>query len=85
VAAGEAEFLALARPLIRQPDLVRVLEAGGRVGRAHLLHTSCTICLMHDALRCWPRRGGARRSTRCTACSAASARTGSGTKPSAGP
>jgi 2,4-dienoyl-CoA reductase-like NADH-dependent reductase (Old Yellow Enzyme family) len=83
VAAGDADFLSLARPLIRQPDLVRVLESGGASAAECV---SCNICLMHDEhhpLRCWrtPRRrlaehalyrvlGGFRK-------------TGSGKKPSA--
>ena len=55
---GEADFVALARPLIRQPDLVRKIESGwgGLVDCV-----SCNICLMHEdhhSLRCWrtPRR-----------------------------
>jgi 2,4-dienoyl-CoA reductase-like NADH-dependent reductase (Old Yellow Enzyme family) len=53
-----ADFVALARPLIRQPDLVSQLGAG-RTGRVDC--TSCNICLMHEghhSLRCWrtPRR-----------------------------
>jgi 2,4-dienoyl-CoA reductase-like NADH-dependent reductase (Old Yellow Enzyme family) len=56
VAAGDADFLSLARPLIREPDLVRVLEAGGESACV-----SCNICLMHDGhspVQCWrtPRR-----------------------------
>jgi 2,4-dienoyl-CoA reductase-like NADH-dependent reductase (Old Yellow Enzyme family) len=58
LASGDADFLALARPLIREPDLVRQL-ANGRSGRVDC--TSCNLCLMHDgyhSLRCWrtPRR-----------------------------
>jgi 2,4-dienoyl-CoA reductase-like NADH-dependent reductase (Old Yellow Enzyme family) len=56
--AGEADFISLARPLIREPDLVRKLDAGlqGRVACV-----SCNMCLMHEdihGLRCWrtPRR-----------------------------
>jgi 2,4-dienoyl-CoA reductase-like NADH-dependent reductase (Old Yellow Enzyme family) len=83
VDAGDADFLSLARPLIRQPDLVRALETGAATAADCV---SCNICLMHDEhhpLRCWrtPRRrlaehalyrvlGGFRRS-------------GSGKKPSA--
>jgi 2,4-dienoyl-CoA reductase-like NADH-dependent reductase (Old Yellow Enzyme family) len=53
-----ADFVALARPLIRQPDLVSQL-AEGRMARVDC--TSCNICLMHEghhSLRCWraPRR-----------------------------
>ena len=53
LASGDADFLALARPLVREPDLVRQL-ADGRRGRVDC--TSCNLCLMHDgyhALRCW--------------------------------
>lgn len=53
LAAGEADFLALARPLIREPDLPRQL-AEGRRGRVDC--TSCNLCLTHEghhSLRCW--------------------------------
>jgi 2,4-dienoyl-CoA reductase-like NADH-dependent reductase (Old Yellow Enzyme family) len=55
---GDADFVAMARPLIREPDLAAQIEAG-REGRVDC--TSCNICLMHEgyhALRCWrtPRR-----------------------------
>jgi 2,4-dienoyl-CoA reductase-like NADH-dependent reductase (Old Yellow Enzyme family) len=58
LARGEADFVAMARPLIREPDLVRKLEAGWR-GRVECV--SCNICLRHEdhhSLRCWrvPRR-----------------------------
>jgi 2,4-dienoyl-CoA reductase-like NADH-dependent reductase (Old Yellow Enzyme family) len=58
LASGDADFLALARPFVREPDLVRQL-ANGRRGRVDC--TSCNLCLMHDgyhSLRCWrtPRR-----------------------------
>lgn len=58
LASGDADFVALARPFIREPDLVRRLAAG-RTGPVEC--TSCNLCLMHDgyhALRCWrtPRR-----------------------------
>jgi 2,4-dienoyl-CoA reductase-like NADH-dependent reductase (Old Yellow Enzyme family) len=57
LAAGRADFVSLARPLIRQPDLPNRLLAGTPIGDC----VSCNICLMHDgrhALRCWrtPRR-----------------------------
>jgi len=56
--SGEADFVAMARPLIREPELVRKLEGGWR-GRVDCV--SCNICLMHEdhhSLRCWrvPRR-----------------------------
>jgi 2,4-dienoyl-CoA reductase-like NADH-dependent reductase (Old Yellow Enzyme family) len=50
---GIADFVSLARPLIREPDLVRQIEAGRR-GLVDC--TSCNICLMHEgvhSLRCW--------------------------------
>jgi 2,4-dienoyl-CoA reductase-like NADH-dependent reductase (Old Yellow Enzyme family) len=53
LAAGDVDFLALARPLIREPDLVGQLAAG-RTGRFDC--TSCNLCLMHEghhSLRCW--------------------------------
>lgn len=55
---GECDFVALARPFIREPDLVRSL-ARGRTGQVAC--TSCNLCLTHEghhALRCWrvPRR-----------------------------
>lgn len=58
LAAGDADLVALSRPLIREPDLVRQL-ARGRTGRVDC--TSCNICLLHEghhSLRCWrtPRR-----------------------------
>ena len=54
----EADFLSLARPLIREPDLVRRLADGTADSAACV---SCNICLMHDehhALQCWriPRK-----------------------------
>ena len=55
---GTADFVSMARPFIREPDLVRRLESGRSTMPACV---SCNICLMHDehhALRCWrtPRR-----------------------------
>jgi 2,4-dienoyl-CoA reductase-like NADH-dependent reductase (Old Yellow Enzyme family) len=55
---GDADFVAMARPFIREPDLVLRL-AEGRRGPAAC--TSCNLCLMHEShhsLRCWrvPRR-----------------------------
>jgi 2,4-dienoyl-CoA reductase-like NADH-dependent reductase (Old Yellow Enzyme family) len=55
---GEADFIAMARPFIREPDLV-VRLADGR--RGPVACTSCNLCLMHEShhsLRCWrvPRR-----------------------------
>ncbi|MCW2756676.1 MAG: hypothetical protein JWO46_422 [Nocardioidaceae bacterium] len=51
--SGRADFVSMARPFIREPDLVRRLESGRSTSPACV---SCNICLMHDehhALRCW--------------------------------
>jgi 2,4-dienoyl-CoA reductase-like NADH-dependent reductase (Old Yellow Enzyme family) len=58
LAAGDADFISLARPLIREPDLAAKLAAGRKTAPDCV---SCNICLMHDehhSLRCWrvPRR-----------------------------
>jgi 2,4-dienoyl-CoA reductase-like NADH-dependent reductase (Old Yellow Enzyme family) len=58
LASGAADFIAMARPFIREPDIARQI-AEGRTGRVDC--TSCNICLMHEghhSLRCWrqPRR-----------------------------
>jgi 2,4-dienoyl-CoA reductase-like NADH-dependent reductase (Old Yellow Enzyme family) len=55
---GDADFISMARPFIREPDLVRRLEAG-RSGPVACV--SCNMCLMHEdvhGLRCWrtPRK-----------------------------
>ena len=50
---GTADFVSLARPLIREPELVRDVENGRR---GIVACTSCNICLMHDGvhpLQCW--------------------------------
>jgi 2,4-dienoyl-CoA reductase-like NADH-dependent reductase (Old Yellow Enzyme family) len=57
VASGDADFVALARPFIREPDLVRRLAAGAEQAEC----VSCNLCLRHEghhSLRCWrvPRR-----------------------------
>jgi len=53
LAAGDADFLAAARPFIREPNFPQSLKAG----RKGLLDcVSCNICLDHDgidALKCW--------------------------------
>jgi 2,4-dienoyl-CoA reductase-like NADH-dependent reductase (Old Yellow Enzyme family) len=49
----DADFIAMARPFIREPDLVRRLAEGGDVAAAC---TSCNLCLTHEShhsLRCW--------------------------------
>jgi 2,4-dienoyl-CoA reductase-like NADH-dependent reductase (Old Yellow Enzyme family) len=56
--AGDADFISMARPFIREPDLVRRLEAGTT---DQVACVSCNMCLMHEdihGLRCWrmPRR-----------------------------
>jgi 2,4-dienoyl-CoA reductase-like NADH-dependent reductase (Old Yellow Enzyme family) len=55
---GDADFVAMARPFIREPDLVVKLAEGRR---RPVECTSCNLCLMHEShhsLRCWrvPRR-----------------------------
>ncbi|MBS1677676.1 MAG: NADH:flavin oxidoreductase [Actinobacteria bacterium] len=58
VGSGDADFIAMARPFIREPDLVSQIQAG-RTGRVDC--TSCNLCLRHEghhSLRCWrtPRK-----------------------------
>ena len=58
VESGDADFVAMARPFIREPDLVLKLAEGRR---GPVACTSCNLCLMHEShhsLRCWrlPRR-----------------------------
>jgi 2,4-dienoyl-CoA reductase-like NADH-dependent reductase (Old Yellow Enzyme family) len=51
--SGDADFLAFARPFIREPDFPNTLQAG-RQGAVDCV--SCNICLAHDGfdpLRCW--------------------------------
>ena len=51
--SGDADFLAMARPFIREPDLANKLSAG-RTGTVECV--SCNMCLVHDGfdpLRCW--------------------------------
>lgn len=53
VGTGQADFISLARPLIREPHLVNDIIQGRR-GRVDC--TSCNICQWHDGhlpLRCW--------------------------------
>jgi 2,4-dienoyl-CoA reductase-like NADH-dependent reductase (Old Yellow Enzyme family) len=53
VTSGDADLVALARPFIREPGLVRRVEHGLR-GRVDC--TSCNICIMHSGhhpLQCW--------------------------------
>jgi len=56
--SGDADFLAMARPFVREPDLPNRIAAGKR-GRVDCV--SCNICFKHegiDPLRCWrtPKR-----------------------------
>jgi 2,4-dienoyl-CoA reductase-like NADH-dependent reductase (Old Yellow Enzyme family) len=56
--SGDADFIAMARPYIREPNLAAQI-AGGRTGLVDC--TSCNLCLRHEGhhpLRCWrtPRR-----------------------------
>lgn len=53
IESGDADFLAMARPFIREPDLGNKLAAG-RSGMVECV--SCNMCLAHDGydpLRCW--------------------------------
>ena len=51
--SGDADFIAMARPFIREPDIVSQIKAG-RSGMVDCV--SCNICLYHDGrdpLQCW--------------------------------
>lgn len=53
VTSGDADFVALARPLIREPGLVRRIEQGLR---GTVACTSCNLCIVHSGhhpLQCW--------------------------------
>ncbi|SRX81618.1 NADH:flavin oxidoreductase [Mycolicibacterium parafortuitum] len=53
IAGGRADFVSMARPFIREPDLVNRLATGAQTSPACV---SCNICLMHDEhhpLQCW--------------------------------
>jgi 2,4-dienoyl-CoA reductase-like NADH-dependent reductase (Old Yellow Enzyme family) len=53
VTDGDADFIALSRPFIREPDLVSQIR-NGRRGRVDC--TSCNLCLDHEGeseLMCW--------------------------------
>ena len=55
IASGDADFLALARPFVREPDLVNKIARGRR---GPVACVSCNICFLHegiDPLRCWRR------------------------------
>ena len=54
--SGDADFLALARPFVREPDFPLTLQ-NGRAGALDCV--SCNICLAHDGydpLQCWRTR-----------------------------
>jgi 2,4-dienoyl-CoA reductase-like NADH-dependent reductase (Old Yellow Enzyme family) len=58
IESGDAQFIGLARPLIRQPDLVSRLRDGDDLP---IECTSCNLCMRHSgtqSLRCWraPKR-----------------------------
>jgi 2,4-dienoyl-CoA reductase-like NADH-dependent reductase (Old Yellow Enzyme family) len=58
LSSGDADFIAMARPYIREPGLAAQIAAG-RTGVVDC--TSCNLCLRHEghhSLRCWrtPRR-----------------------------
>jgi 2,4-dienoyl-CoA reductase-like NADH-dependent reductase (Old Yellow Enzyme family) len=53
ITSGDADFVALARPFIREPGLVRRIEHGLR---ETVDCTSCNLCIMHSGhhpLQCW--------------------------------
>jgi 2,4-dienoyl-CoA reductase-like NADH-dependent reductase (Old Yellow Enzyme family) len=53
IASGDADFVAMARPLIREPDLPAQIQQG-REGLVDC--TSCNLCLIHEGhhpLQCW--------------------------------
>lgn len=53
IESGRADFISMARPFIREPDLAIRLANGQQAGADCV---SCNICLMHDEhhpLRCW--------------------------------
>jgi 2,4-dienoyl-CoA reductase-like NADH-dependent reductase (Old Yellow Enzyme family) len=53
VTSGDADFVALARPFVREPGLVRRIE---RELPGTVACTSCNLCIMHSGhhpLQCW--------------------------------
>ena len=71
LASGDADFVAMARPFIREPDLVRKLEAG-RAGSS-ACHARCA----------WPMMAGTRCSAGATPQRTSSAMSASATGPTA--
>ncbi|MDA0262190.1 MAG: hypothetical protein O3A21_08360, partial [Proteobacteria bacterium] len=54
--SGDADFIAMARPFIREPDIAKQIGAGRR-GLVDCV--SCNICLYHDGrdpLKCWRKQ-----------------------------
>lgn len=83
VDSGRADFISMARPFIREPDLAIRLASGAQASADCV---SCNICLMHDEhhpLRCWriPRMNLLRHAK--YRLSGGFATKGSGRKPSA--
>ena len=53
IASGDADFISMARPFIREPDLPNKIKAGKR-GAVDCV--SCNVCLAHDGTvptQCW--------------------------------
>jgi 2,4-dienoyl-CoA reductase-like NADH-dependent reductase (Old Yellow Enzyme family) len=53
IRSGDADFISLARPFIREPDLPKQIERGRR-GRVDCV--SCNLCFKHEGLdpvQCW--------------------------------
>ena len=51
--SGDADFLAMARPFVREPNLVNKIRQGRR-GPVDCV--SCNLCFLHeeiDPLQCW--------------------------------
>jgi 2,4-dienoyl-CoA reductase-like NADH-dependent reductase (Old Yellow Enzyme family) len=56
ISSGDADFIAMARPFIREPDIAKQIVAGRR-GMVDCV--SCNICLNHDGkdpLQCWRKK-----------------------------
>ena len=53
VASGDADFISMARPFIREPDLPNKIRAGKR-GPVDCV--SCNVCIEHagsEPIQCW--------------------------------
>ncbi|SLN70545.1 oxidoreductase [Roseisalinus antarcticus] len=58
IGSGDADFVAMARPFVREPDLPKKIIAG-RKGMVDCV--SCNLCLEHegqDGLKCWRKTTG---------------------------